>query len=103
MGSLSPTFSRVMRGISPTDLVKASIFSTSLMLRASGMGTPALSPASSSSSPFHPFTESRRLSAFRFPFQSWQDGQGLLLFQHECDCFANILCAVLVGRRGPKI
>src|ERR1700734_884566 len=40
IGSLSPTFSTLTRGISPTDLVKASIFSTSLMLPASGMGCP---------------------------------------------------------------
>ena len=38
IGSLSPTFSTLSRGISPRFFVKASIFSTSLMLRASGMG-----------------------------------------------------------------
>ena len=47
IGSPSPTFSTLTRGISPTDFVKASIFSTSLMLRASGMGMPAFSPGSS--------------------------------------------------------
>jgi hypothetical protein len=58
IGSLSPTFSTLTRGIGTRFLVKASIFSTSLMLRASGIGTPAFSAASSSSSPFHSFTAS---------------------------------------------
>ena len=58
IGPLSPTFSTLTRGIGPRFLVKASIFSTSLMLRASGIGTPAFSAAASSSSPFHSFTAS---------------------------------------------
>jgi hypothetical protein len=58
IGSLSPTFSTLTRGIGPRFWVKASIFRTSLMLRASGIGTPAFSAAASSSSPFHSFTAS---------------------------------------------